>query len=93
MRFHFMKYSVNSIISRVSHRLLYCVLLKSTLKIENARNFHISSKQINLEHETQHAVITYANTSNGIKISTFLEKSWGMMLYLYSVPLIPFLTK
>ena len=28
MRFHFMKYFVNSIISRVSHRLLYCVFIE-----------------------------------------------------------------
>ena len=34
-----------------------------------------------------HAVITHDNTSNGIKISTFLEKVGGMMLYLSSAPL------
>ena len=28
MRFHFMRYFVNSIISRVSHRLLYCVFIE-----------------------------------------------------------------
>ena len=28
MRFHFMKYFVNSIISRVSHRLLYCLFIE-----------------------------------------------------------------
>ena len=28
MHFHFMRYSVNSIISRVSHRLLYCVFIE-----------------------------------------------------------------
>ena len=47
-------------------------LLKSTLK-ENARNIHISSK-VNLEHKIQHAVIIRANTSHGMKISTFFEK-------------------
>ena len=31
-RSHFMRYFVNSIIHRVSHRLLYVYLLKSTLK-------------------------------------------------------------
>ena len=28
MRFHFMRYFVKSIISRVSHRLLYCVFIE-----------------------------------------------------------------
>ena len=28
MRFHFMRYFVNSIISRVSHRLLHCVFIE-----------------------------------------------------------------
>ena len=28
MRFHFMRYFVNSITSRVSHRLLYCVFIE-----------------------------------------------------------------
>ena len=28
MRFHFTRYFVNSIISRVSHRLLYCVFIE-----------------------------------------------------------------
>ena len=28
MRFHFMRYFVNSIIFRVSHRLLYCVFIE-----------------------------------------------------------------
>ena len=45
MRFHFMRYFVNSIISRVSHRLLYSVFYWSRLwKIQNARNVPISSK-------------------------------------------------
>ena len=43
-------------------------------KIENARNIHISSKVNQSKCKTQHAVITHANTSNGIKIPTFLEK-------------------
>ena len=29
---------------------------------------------INLERETQHAIITHANTSNGVKVLTFWEK-------------------
>ena len=28
MRFHFMRYCVNSIIFRVSHRLLYCIFME-----------------------------------------------------------------
>ena len=44
-------------------------------------------KQVNLERKTRHAVITHANTSNGIKISTFFGKSWGMMLNLSNAPL------
>ena len=28
-----------------------------------------------------------ANTANGIKTSTFLKNSWGMVLYLTNVPL------
>ena len=44
-------------------------------------------KLVNLECKTQHAIITHANTSNGIKIPTFLVKSWGMVLYLSSAPL------
>ena len=32
MRFHFMKYFVNSTISSVSHRLLYCVLIEIDFK-------------------------------------------------------------
>ena len=42
---------------------------------------------MNLESKTQHAVITQANTANGIKIPTFFGKSWGMMLYVSSIPL------
>ena len=37
--------------------------------------------------KTQHAVITHANTSTGIKIPTFFGKSWGMMLYLSNASL------
>ena len=40
-----------------------------------------------MEHKTRHAVIAHANTSNGIKIPTFVGKSWGMMLYLSSASL------
>ena len=45
MRFHFMRYFVNSIIFRVSHRLLYCVFIEVDFeKQKNARNIHISWK-------------------------------------------------
>ena len=50
--------------------------------------FIFLQKYVNLEHKTQHAVITHANTSYGIKIRTFFEKSWGMMLNLSNAPLI-----
>ena len=45
-------------------------------------------KQVNLERKTQHTVITHTNTSSGIKIPTFSEKSLGMMLYLFSAPIM-----
>ena len=45
MHFNFMRYFVNSIIFRVSHRLLYCVFIEANFdKIENAMNISISSK-------------------------------------------------
>ena len=44
-------------------------------------------KDVNLERKTRHVVIIHANTSNGIKIPTFLGKSWGMMLNLSNAPL------
>ena len=47
-------------------------------------------KQVNLEHKTRHAVITHSNTSNGIKIPTFFEKSWVMMMNLSNAPLMFF---
>ena len=34
-------------------------------------------KQITLEHKTHQAVITHANTSNGIQIPTFFKKKVG----------------
>ena len=43
-------------------------------------------KQVNLERKTRHAVITHANTSNGINLN-FFGKSWGMMLNLSNAPL------
>ena len=49
--------------------------------------FIFLQKYINLECKTQHAVNTHANTSNGIKISTFFGKKLGMMLYLSSAHL------
>ena len=48
--------------------------------------FIFLQKEISLERKTQHAVITHASTSNGIKIPNFFGKSWGMMLYLSSAP-------
>ena len=50
--------------------------------------FIFLQKSVSLEYKTQHAVISHANTSNGIKIPTFFGKSWGMMLYLSNAPLI-----
>ena len=45
IRFHCMWYFVNSVIFRVSQKLLYCAFNWSRLrKIENVRNIHISSK-------------------------------------------------
>ena len=76
MRFHFMRYFVNSIIFRVSYnRLLYCVFIEVDFeKKKMLEIFIFLQKEVNLERETQHAVITHVNTSNGIKILTFLEK-------------------
>ena len=49
--------------------------------------FIFLKKVFNLEHNTQHTVITYANTSSGIKIN-FWGNNWGMMmLYLSYGPL------
>ena len=50
--------------------------------------FIFLQKSVSLERKTWHAVITHANTSNDIKIPTFLEKSWGMMLNLSNASLI-----
>ena len=45
-------------------------------KIENARNIHISlKKKVEVEGNNQHTVITNINSSDGIKISFFVEKS------------------
>ena len=45
MCFHFMRHFINSIIFRVSHRLLYCVFIEVDFeKIENVISIHISSK-------------------------------------------------
>ena len=43
-------------------------------------------KQVNLERKTRHAVITHANTSNGIKISTFFWKKLGDDVELVQCP-------
>ena len=89
MRFHFMRYFVNSIIFRVSHRLLYCVFIEVDFEKQKMLEIFIFlHKKVNLERKTQHPVITHANTSNGIKIPTFFEKNWGMMLYLSNATLI-----
>ena len=44
-------------------------------------------KKKKIEGKNQHVVITNVNTSIGIKILSFLVKSWGMMLYLSDAPL------
>ena len=78
MRFHFMRYFVNTIISRVSNRLLYCVFIEVDFeKLKVLEIFIFLQKLIKLERKTQYVVITHANTSNGIKIPTFFGKSWG----------------
>ena len=69
---------MNSIIFRVSHRLLYCVFIE--VDFENKKMLEVFiflQKQVNVERKTQHAVITYGNTYNDIKIQTFFRKSWG----------------
>ena len=75
-----MRYFVNSIIFRVSHRLLYCVFIEVNFeKYETLEIFIFLQKKLNLDHKNQHAVITheYANTSNGIKIPTFFFEKVG----------------
>ena len=68
---------MNSIIFKVSHRLLYCVFIKVDFEKQKMLEIFIFlQKKVNLERKTQHAVITHANTFNGTKIPTFLEKSW-----------------
>ena len=60
----------------VSHRQLYCVFIEVNLENRKCyRYIHISSKVINLECKTQHAVITHSNIPNDIKIPTFSRKS------------------
>ena len=72
---------MNSIIPRVSHRPLCCVLIKVDFeKLKMLEIFIFHQKLVNLECRNQHAVITYTNNSNGIKISTFLWKKLGIML-------------
>ena len=44
MHFHFMRYFVNSIIFRVSHKLVLCIYWSRLWKIENVRNIHTASK-------------------------------------------------
>ena len=48
--------------------------------------FTFLQKLINLEHKTQHAVFTHANTSDGIKIPTFFGKSWADDVILVQCP-------
>ena len=53
--------------------------------------FLFFQKLINLYCKTQHAVITHANTSNGIKIPTFFWKKVGDDVILVQCPFkIPF---
>ena len=90
MRFHFTRYFVNSIISRVSHRYCIVYLLKSILKNRKywKYSYFFKSKLIwNVKLSMQSAVITNASTSNGTKIPTFFGKSWGIMLHLSNAPL------
>ena len=44
-------------------------------------------KSVNLERKTQHAVITYTNTTNGMRIPTFWKRVGEMMLYLSNASL------
>ena len=85
-----MRYFVNSIISSVSNRL-YCIvyLLNSTLKNRKVLHSRFTLEEIRIFlafSKTQHTVITHANTSKDINISTFFEKV-GIMLYLSNAPL------
>ena len=48
--------------------------------------FIFLQKYVNLECETQYAVITHANTFNGAQISTFLEKKLGDDVTLVQCP-------
>ena len=74
---------MNSIIFRVSHRLLNCIFIEVDFeKYKILEMFIFLQKLINLESKTQHAVTTHDNTSNGMKIPTFFWKKLGggMML-------------
>ena len=78
MGFHVMRYFVNSIIPRVSHRPLCCVFIEVDFeKQKMLEMFTFLPNQVKLECKNQHAVITNTNTFNGIKISATLEKVGG----------------
>ena len=47
----------------------------------------IFQKKVISERKTQHAVNTHANTSNGIKIPTFLEKAGDDVILAGPMPL------
>ena len=60
---------------------------KVVAKVVDFPDFDIYlQKQVNLEHKTQHAVITHANTYNGIKIPTFFLKESGDDVELVQCP-------
>ena len=92
MHFHFLTYFVNSIIFRVSNRLLYSLVLCNywswRWKIKNARNVHISSK-IN-QYGIQNSACSHCRCQNfqWYKNPNFLKNKLRMMLHLSSVPLM-----
>ena len=93
MPFHFLTYFVNSIIFRVSHRLLYSLVLCNywswRWKLKNARNVHISSK-IN-QYGIQNSAFSHCTCQNFQWYKNpdfFFLNKLRMMLHLSSVPLM-----
>ena len=76
----------------VPYAIVLCIYWSQLWKIENAKYIQISS-EVNQSRMWNSAVITHANTSNGINIFFFFfcslkflflfrkRKSWGMILY------------
>ena len=57
-------YFVNSIIFRVSHRLLYCVFIEVDFEeYKMLEIFIFLQKQVNLDYKTQHAVESFTHTN------------------------------